>query len=139
MSERPRRDLAGINYKSLAEYGFPGAAGGSDEMNKKEEKKESKTPSSVRKRLSGALTLDRSFNEDDVDDEELRQLRQALKSADVDLKQQRLENEKRRLKEELKQKQKELDKEKGEINLTKSKKPSSVKQDDLSLDKKSER
>ena len=71
-------------------------------------------PSSAGKKLDTAINLDRSFNEEESEDEELCQLKAALKSTDADIKKQRLENEKQRLREELIEKQSHLQKEKGE-------------------------
>jgi hypothetical protein len=42
------------------------------------------TPSSARKKLDAAINLDRSVNEEESEDEELCQLKAALKSTDAD-------------------------------------------------------
>ncbi|CAC5393055.1 unnamed protein product [Mytilus coruscus] len=99
-----------------------------------------KAQSSAKKKLEAAINLDRSFNEDDVEDEELRCLRAELKNTEEDLKSHRLQNEKMKLKEELKRKQLELEKEKGESKSTLHKKvatTSSYKNKEKALKEKS--
>ena len=128
MSDRPRREAAGgINYKDLSEYGFPGIQAGADSARSSHSGDivKPKTPSSARRKLESARQLDRSFNEDDEDDEELVKLRESLKETDDSLRRQKRENEKQRLKEELSKKQAELKKEKGEISSKKSRKEKS--------------
>ncbi|VDI30509.1 Hypothetical predicted protein [Mytilus galloprovincialis] len=110
MADRPRREGAGHNYKSLAEYGLPGV-----DKPVVEAEVKPKTPSSARRRLEAAQLLDRSFNEEDESDEELTQLRKSFQEAEESLKKQREENEKQRLRVELKKKQDELEQEKGLI------------------------
>ncbi|CAC5373238.1 unnamed protein product [Mytilus coruscus] len=132
MADRPRRDVHGLNYKSLAEYGIPDAGETKEEKRlekdpnsvkrKLDVRDEKKAQSSAKKKLDAAINLDRSFNEDDVEDEELRCLRAELKNTEEDLKSHRLQNEKMKLKEELKRKQLELEKEKGESKSTLHKK-----------------
>ncbi|CAG2202654.1 unnamed protein product [Mytilus edulis] len=116
MADRPRREGAGHNYKSLAEYGLPGV-----DKPVVEAEVKPKTPSSARRRLEAAQLLDRSFNEEDESDEELTQLRKSFQEAEGSLKKQRRENEKQRLRVELKKKQDELEQEKGEIDNEKAK------------------
>ncbi|CAC5414964.1 unnamed protein product [Mytilus coruscus] len=116
MTDRPRREGAGLNYKSLAEYGLPGL----DKPVEADVKP--KTPSSARRRLEAAQLLDRSFNEEDESDEELIQLRKSFQEDGESLRKQRIENEKQRLRVELKKKQDELEQDKGEINNQKDKK-----------------
>ncbi|VDI40469.1 Hypothetical predicted protein [Mytilus galloprovincialis] len=79
MVDRPRREGAGHNYKSLAEYGLPGVGVVEAEV-------KPKTPSSARRRLEAAQLLDRSFNEEDESDEELTQLRKSFQEAGESLK-----------------------------------------------------
>ena len=110
--------------------------------NTKETQKEVKAektkaaPSSARKKLDAAINLDPSFNEEESKDEELCQLRAALKSTDADIKKQRLENEKQRLREELVKKQSDLQKEKGEkLKSKKSEASKVIKEKDKDKDK----
>jgi uncharacterized protein with gpF-like domain len=116
-ADRPRIDVPGHNYRSLFDYGFQDSrVVGSNTKETQKEVKAEKTkaaPSSARKKLDTAINLDRSFNEEG-ENEELCQLKAALKSTDADIKKQRLENEKQRLREELVKKQSDLQKEKGE-------------------------
>ncbi|VDI01905.1 Hypothetical predicted protein [Mytilus galloprovincialis] len=113
MADRPRREGAGHNYKSLAEYWLPGV-----DKPVVEAEVKPKTPSSARRRLEAAQLLDRSFNEID---KELTQFRKSFQKAGESLKKQRRENEKQRLRVELKKKQDELEQEKGEIDNEKAK------------------
>ncbi|CAG2201812.1 unnamed protein product [Mytilus edulis] len=138
MADRPRRDVHGMNYKSLSEYGIPDAGETKEEKKledpssvkrKLDVRDEKKSLSSAKKKLAAALSLDKSCNEDDVEDEELRCLRAELKSTEDDLKSQRLQNEKLKLKEELKRKQQELEKEKGESKSTLHKKVATTSSD----------
>lgn len=138
MADRPRRDVHGLNYKSLSEYGIPDAGETKEEKKledpssvkrKLDVRDEKKSLSSAKKKLAAALSLDKSCNEDDVEDEELRCLRAELKSTEDDLKSQRLQNEKLKLKEELKRKQQELEKEKGESKSTLHKKVATTSSD----------
>ena len=129
-ADRPRRDVPGHNYRRFSDYGFPDSpVVGSNIKETQKEVKAEKTkaaPSSARKKLDAVINLDRSFNEEECEDEELCQLKAALKSTDADIKKQRLENEKQRLREELVKKQSDLQKEKSEKLKSKKSEASKV-------------
>ena len=96
-ADKPRRDVPGHNYRSLSDYRFPySQVVGSNTNETQKELKAEKTKaalSSARKKLDAAINVYRSFNEEESEDEELCQLKAALKSTDADIKKQRLENE----------------------------------------------
>ena len=89
--DRPRRDDPGHNYRSLSDYGFPDSrvVGSNTKETQKEVKAEKNESSSEQYEEDAVINLDRSFNEKVSEDEELCQLKAALKSTYADIKKQR--------------------------------------------------